>query len=154
MNDLIKSLSWDRIKIIWNKNPIKMAEFLGFLTVKTEISRDNIGYGTGWTERVGPNGLIISGGWVGGTEYLDTLQYGKNLHNPYNNYVTVFYLFEIMTEEGKFFFLNYYREDMKKKISEMEFNIENLESQITHKKESLKSSLDYLVEFGYKNTTP
>ena len=56
--------------------------------------------------------LIIRGGWVNGKEYLDSIQFGKNLSNPYNNYVNPFYLENIMIIEGKQFFINYYKEEI------------------------------------------
>jgi hypothetical protein len=38
--------------------------------------------------------------------------YGKNLDNPYNNFVNPFYIFDILNEDGKKFFLEYYAEDI------------------------------------------
>jgi hypothetical protein len=62
---------------------------------------------------VGDDDLVIKGGRFREGEFLDSLQYKKNLNNPYNNFVNPFYLFEIMSDEGKKFFINYYREDIE-----------------------------------------
>lgn len=103
-----KLLPADKIKINGNKAPIPMKLFLSFLTVKTQQQSDFLGSCTGWTQYTGDNRLIITGGIVGGTNYLDHILYGKNLNNQYNNFVNPFYLFDIMNEEGKKFFLEYY----------------------------------------------
>lgn len=115
MNAVIKNLEYNKIRINWNKNPIKMDLFLSFLTIPTEISRDHLGSDNGWTKRFNTEySLEISGGIVGGVNYLDSIRYGKNLQNPYNNYVNPFYLFEIMNDEGKIFFIDYYKEEILK----------------------------------------
>src|SRR5688572_9885530 len=107
MNNELKSafynkLQTDKIKIYWNKNPIRMDLFLSFLTVATERSQKHLGSDTGWTKHFNKEcNLIVSGGIVGNTEYLDSLEYGIKLSNPYNNYVNPFYLFDILTTKGK-----------------------------------------------------
>jgi len=108
----LKKMPGDKVKINWNKSPIEMELFLSFLMVDTTRSNDHLGYTNGWTRLYGDNDLTVGGGRVGGVEYLDNIQYGKNLDNGYNNYVNPFYLFEIMTGEGKEFFLNYYSDEI------------------------------------------
>lgn len=103
----------DRIKINWNKNPIEMEVFLSFLTVKTVQQHNFLGSDTGWTQYKGENGLVVGGGVVNGKHYLDSLKYGKNLDNPYNNYINPFYLFDIMTDKGKVFFVKYYEDEIR-----------------------------------------
>lgn len=87
--------------------------FLSFLTIKVERSHDHLGSCTGWTQLHNKGcQLIVRGGIVNGVEYLDSLQYGTRLSNPYNNYVNPFYLFDILNKEGKAFFLDYYADDI------------------------------------------
>lgn len=106
-------LQSDKIKINWNKNLIRMDLFLSFLTIPVERSHDHLGACTGWTQLYNKDHkLIIKGGGVSGVEYLDSIQYGTKLSNPYNNYVSPFYLFDILTKEGQQFFLDYYAEDI------------------------------------------
>jgi len=112
----LKKLSKDKIKMNWNKNPIKMDMFLSFLTIDVTRSSNHLGCCNGWTQLVGMDGLIIKGGVVNGIEYLDSLEYGKNLDNPYNNFINPFYLFQVLNNDGKAFFLNYYAEEIKKEL--------------------------------------
>ncbi len=112
MQEFYKSLSTDKIKINCNKMPIKMDLFLSFLTVKVNRQKNFLGSDLGWTKLTGENCLEISGGIANGAEYLDNLKYKKNLNNPYNNYVNPFYLFEILTDSGKKFFVEYYADEI------------------------------------------
>lgn len=106
-------LDKDKIQINWNKNPIQMVKFLSFLTVETIRTNDRLGSGNGWTLFENKDlKLKIGGGIVGGVEYLDTIEYGVKLANSYNNYVNPFYLFEIMNEDGKKFFFEYYQKEI------------------------------------------
>ncbi len=123
MNTELKScfydkLRGDKINISWNKNLIRMDLFLSFLTVQVERSYDHLGSCTGWTQLYNKERqLLIKGGLVGGVEYLDSLQYGIKLSNPYNNYVSPFYMFDILTKKGHAFFLDYYAEDIDNILS-------------------------------------
>lgn len=102
----------DKIRINWNKNPVRMDLFLSFLTVPVSRSHSHLGSDTGWTQLRGDDGLVVGGGIVNQVEYLDSIQYKKNLHNAYNNYVTPLHLFDIISYEGKEFFLKYYEEEI------------------------------------------
>lgn len=115
MNFLAK-LSYNKIKINNRKNLIKMEDFFSFLTVELKKSTSHLGHDMGWTEYNGDNNLIVGGGWFNGVEYLDSLKYKKNLDNPYNDFVNPFYLFEILNDEGKRFFLDYYSDDIEKEL--------------------------------------
>ena len=95
-------------------NPIKMKLFLSFLAVETTRSKSHLGSANGWTQYHGNNNLVIRGGLIEGVDYLDTIQYGRRLDNPYNNYVNPFYLLDIMTDDGKQYFLRYYQDDVAK----------------------------------------
>lgn len=116
--NFLKEIDTGKIKINSGR-PVKMGLFLSFLTVKTwRQEGDFSGSDCGWTEIFGDNGLIIRGGIVRDVEYLHSIQYGKNLGNPYNNFVNPFYIFDIMNVAGKRFFLDFYRDDIIGKISE------------------------------------
>ncbi len=125
MNEFLSELENKKININWNENPIKMDVFLSFLTVKVRIGTGHTGYDTCWTKRYGDNGLIIGGGVYKGVEYLDSLMYGEKLQNPYNNYVNPFFLFEILSDEGKKFFLDYYSEDIQKQLNKASSNLKS-----------------------------
>jgi hypothetical protein len=112
MNKFYKSINKDKIEINWNKNPIKMNFFLSFLIVDVERSKEHLGSYNGWTLLKGENGLEIGGGKVRDIEYLNSIRYGKNLDNSYNNFVNPFYLFDIFNEEGKRFFIEYYASEI------------------------------------------
>lgn len=110
---LIENLPNDKIEITHNKQPIKMQAFLGFLTVPVEIAKGFLGEDMGWTRRENKElKLIITGGCVAGVEFLDRLEYGHKLQNPYNNFVNPFYLWNILSGDGKAFFLHYYRAEI------------------------------------------
>jgi hypothetical protein len=114
MKEFLKALKSEKIKIRGNRKPVPMKTFLDFLTVKAERQDgDFLGKCNGWTEHFGDDNLLIKGGVVKGVEYLDSIVYKKNLDNPWNNLVNPFYLFEILNEEGKAFFLNYYKNDIE-----------------------------------------
>lgn len=116
MKKFLKKLPMDKIKINRNKKPIRMDLFLSFLTVDLDRPTRHLGDCNGWTRLYGDDNLDVSGGKVGGVEYLDSLKYKSNLDNPYNNYVNPFYLFEIMTSEGQKFFLDYYSDDIQEQL--------------------------------------
>lgn len=120
MKSLIDRLTNDKIKFNWNKNPIKMDLFLSFILVDIESNSECLGYGNGWREYVNSDiSLKIKGGLVHGYGVLlDSIQFGKNLQNKYNNFVNPFYLWDIMNNEGRKFFLEYYKEDIKKVLKD------------------------------------
>lgn len=133
--DFYRKFSLNKIQINQNKNPIRMDLFLSFLTIETEISRDHLGSSNGWTQRFNTErNLIIGGGVVHGVNYLDSLQYGNKLHNPYNNYVTPFQLFDIFTDEGKLFFIDYFKDEINKIIVSNKSDIENLKIELKEAK--------------------
>jgi len=134
---LIKELPHDKIKINWNKKPILMADFLSFLTIPVEKSTEHPGASTGWTRFFNKEYKLEVGGGIVNKHYLDSLQYGHRLQNQYNNYVNPFYLFDVLTPEGKTFFLKYYEEDIQKIINKQ------LEA-IIYAKQGLKQKEDLL----------
>lgn len=133
--EFYNKLPMDKIKINWNKKPISMSLFLSFLTVDVVRSVDHLGCDTGWTLLENKElRLRIGGGLVSGVEFLDSLQYGTKLGNPYNDYVNPFYLFEILNEEGRRFFLNYYAEDIDEILASVQSSIKSLETQLLYKR--------------------
>lgn len=119
-----------------------MKLFLSFLTVEVKRSSKHLGSDTGWTLLENNElKLKIGGGIVGGKEWLDSLQFGNRLNNKYNNYVNPFYLLGILTEEGKQFFIEYYKDDIDKILLGQRESISYLERSLVEKKEQLKSML-------------
>lgn len=150
MSILLK-LHYDKIAMNWNKNPIKMLEFLSFLKVPVVKSTDNLGIERGWTEYTGDNRLVICGGWVRGVEYLNTLKYKTNLHNPYNNYVGPFHIFDILTDEGKKFFLEYYKDDIHEAITTHKARIAATQNSLKQLKLQLKEMNTELSDVGFSS---
>lgn len=152
-------LQSDKIKINWNKNPIKMDMFLSFLTIPVERSYDHLGSDTGWTRLNNKeHKLIIGGGIVGNIEYLDTIQYGTKLSNQYNNYVNPFYLSSLLTRQGQAFFLKYYADDIDKIVSAEKDSIAFQERKLTHSK-NIMQGIEQEIELLKSNcnnlpTTP
>lgn len=120
MEAIISKLGNDKIKISQNKNPIKIETFLKFLNVEVQLSTNNLGYNNGWRERKGDNNLIISSGIIDGVDYLDSIQYGNKLANPWNNFINPFYMFDILNDDGKKFFIDYYKTDINKILNKYE----------------------------------
>lgn len=144
-------LPHDKVKINWNKNPIEMKLFLSFLTVEVKRSTDHLGSCTGWTLLENNElKLRIGGGIVNGKEWLDSLQFGTKLNNKYNNYVNPFYLLGILTEDGKNFFIDYYKDDIEKMVSEQKNSIAYLESSLSDKREQLKVMLSEIEGLSAK----
>jgi len=143
-NNFYKKLDANKIKINWNKNPVEMSLFLSFLKVEVVRCHNHLGSDTGWTLLKNDEfGLNVSGGIIGGKEFLDSLQFGKNLMNPYNNYVNPFYLFEILSKEGQDFFINYYKDDIDKILSVVKDRINGLKAQLLFQERLLD---DLLIE--------
>jgi hypothetical protein len=125
MKKFLRALDFDKVTINWNKNPIPMNLFLSFLTVEVERKTDGLGSSNGWTKLVGEDGLIIGGGIIKGVEYLDRLKYGERLDNPYNNHVNPFYMFGILNQEGRKFFVEYYKDDIQAILSKADERLSN-----------------------------
>ena len=147
MDKIISKLDYNKVNINWNKNPIKMDLFLSFLTIRMTRSRDHLGSTNGWTQLHNDEiQLVICGAFVRlndvTTEMLDSIQYKKKLQNQYNNYCNPFYLFDIMNDEGKKFFLNYYKEDIDKLIAQQKNSIKYMAEKIKTEKEGLKQWQD------------
>jgi len=143
MNSLIKKefyckLKDDKIKINWNKNPIRMDVFLSFLTIPVEIIIDHLGSNTGWTKRENKEAaLIVGGGILNGVEYLDSLQFGAKLSNAYNNYVNPFFIFGVMTKQGKSFFLDYYKDEILEIVERNKQSVVFFERRLQEQKDCL-----------------
>lgn len=123
INDPLKALinKLDNDKVDFRgSSKIKMRKFLSFLNVEVvQVEKGFIGCDNGWTQYVGDDCLIIKGGKVFelGGEYLSSIEYGKNLTNPWNNYVNVLCLWEILNQEGQKWALEVYQDDIDKIIN-------------------------------------
>ena len=121
-----------------------MSVFLSFLTVECERIENHLGSSTGWTRlEFKEKNLILSGAIVRNVEYLENIQYGNRLGNQYNNFVNPFALFDIMTIEGKRFFVDYYKSDIEDLI---EKNRKKLEL-IRHEQDLQKKVLNDLTVY-------
>ena len=108
-----------------------MDKFLQYLTVKTKLSRKNLGFDNGWRKRHNESeNLVITGGVMRGVEYLNAIEFGEKLQNPYNNYVNPFYIFHLMTSEGKAFFTRHYSDEIKKLIKGLNENVVEAKNKI------------------------
>lgn len=147
-------LESDKIKINWNKNPIKMDMFLSFLTIPVERSYDHLGSDTGWTKLYNKeHTLVVSGGIVGNIEYLDNIQYGIKLSNQFNNYVNPFYLFDILTKEGQAFFLGYYANEIDIIVSAEKDGIAFQERKLANSKKII-NAIEQEIELLKSNCKP
>lgn len=130
-NKFIKELDSDKYKITaWNKNLIPMDLLKSFLLVQIEKVKDHLGADTGWTLYKGDNDLMIKGGVFCGVEYLESIQYGNKLDNPYNNFVNPFYIFGIISRAGRCFFMNYYKAEIDALLNNKSNTVENLKAKV------------------------
>ena len=150
LKEFYKDIRDDKFKINKGGNTIKMDLFLSFLTVDTTRSESYLGKSNGWTRLENKeHKLFISGGYFKGTEYLDSLKYGNNLDNVYNDFVNPFYLFDVMNEKGKNFFLSYYKEDIKEVLNKKDSKIMELNDKIKQLKEDRNLFDNHFNELGF-----
>lgn len=146
--ELYSKLPKDKIKINFNKNPVPIEKFLSFLTVTTERVHDHLGESSGWTRFENKeNKLIVSGGICDGGHWLHYLEYGKNIDNPYNNFINPLQMLDILNDEGKRFFVNYYKTDIQKIIDKTKSDVSFIENQLKNAKvlrSQIKSETDKL----------
>lgn len=129
--EFYKKLDSDKIKINWNKNPIKMNLFLSFLKIDVQRCKNFLGSSTGWTKLINNEyNLIIGGGIIKSIEYLDNLQFGAKLDNIYNNYVNPFYLFNVLSNDGKIFFVAYYKDEIYNILKKSDQEVKDLRQQL------------------------
>ena len=123
--ELYAKLDRDKIGIAFNSDPIRMELFMSFLKVPVIKIKDHLGSSTGWTRYENEEiGLIICGG-ICRVEYLDSIQYAKNPSNKYNNYVNPFFIWDLLTNDGRKFFVNYYKNEILKIISDTKSALES-----------------------------
>lgn len=140
-NEFFSKLNANKIKMNGG-NPVKMSVFLSFLTIPIERVKSGFWSGNGWTHLTNKESkLEIKGGIVKGVEFLNTLEFGEKLNNPYNNYVNPFYLWGILNEDGKAFFLDYYKEDIENALQEQKDKIFNLGKSLLAEKGNLDKML-------------
>lgn len=129
--ELYGKLNSNKIEIANNSDPISMELFMSFLKAPVVKIKDNLGSSTGWTRYENEEiGLVICGGRVCGVEYLDSIQYAKNPSNKYNNYVNPFFIFDLLTNDGRKFFANYYKNEILKIISDTKSDLESAKKNV------------------------
>lgn len=113
------------------KNPIKMSDFLSYLTVPYEKrphwSGDRLStLYVNEEHKLRINGVIISG-----VEYLNHITYKSGMEGGISNMVNPFYIFHILSDEGKRVVSSHYKEDLKKvveqKVSEVQLKQTSLD---------------------------
>lgn len=140
-------LSDNKIKIgMFARDAIRMDDFLSMLTI-------DVGAGTvnfmDWTDRYNEeHDLFIKGGIYNKTEYLHYIQYGKNPSNPYNKFVTPFFIWDILTDDGKRFFMNLYKEDIAQLLHEKECEAEEKRRELVEINRVITSVKTDIAEFG------
>lgn len=123
--ELYDKLDSNKIEIAHNSDPIRMEQFMSFLKVPVVKIKDHLGSCTGWTRYENEEiGLVIMGGRVRGVEYLDSIRYAKNPSNKYHNYVNPFFIFDLLTNDGRKFFADYYETEILKIISDTKSALE------------------------------
>lgn len=128
-SDLIKKMP-DNYGINRTGGVIRMDILKSFLTVDINPC-DGLGSDNGWTYYKNNTGiLIIQGGCYKGVEWLDNIKYGNRLQNPYNDFVNLFGIWDILNEKGRKFVIDYYESDLKKVLDLKRREIETLEYKI------------------------
>ena len=118
----IKSLATqlDKDKISYrSENRLKMSSLLSFLDISFTTPESFLGKGNGWSCYYNAEyGIQIDGAFplgAGGVEYLSKIQVeGARLNSVYNDYVTIFSLWDFLNEEGRVYALSVYAEDIQK----------------------------------------
>ena len=129
--ELYDKLDCNKIQIAYNSDPIRMELFMSFLKVPVVKIKDHLGSCTGWTRYENEEiGLVIMGGRVRGVEYLDSIQYAKNPSNKYHNYVNPFFIFDLLTNDGRKFFADYYETEIMKIISDTKSALESAKKNV------------------------
>lgn len=79
-------------------------------------------WGSGiWTCYVGEGGLEIKTAMdENGVQYVDSIEYGRNLANIHSHHVSPFYIFDILNDDGKAFFKNFYKDAIAKHIAKLD----------------------------------
>ena len=143
-NEFIKEIDGDKYKITsWNKNLIGMDLVKSFMLVPIEKVKDHLGSDTGWTLYKGDEELRIKGGIFRGVEYLESIQYGVKLDNPYNNFVNPFYIFGIISRAGRCFFMNYYKAEIDAILNNKSNTVEILKAKVESSIENRDSAYKF-----------
>lgn len=147
--ELYSKLDYRKIQFYANPNPIDVNLFISFLTIPI----DRAGYVGEYTvqyQNLTHNLIIHAEAPTGKPVYLDSIQYKKRLCNAYNNYVNPFLLFDIMTEDGKKFFIDYYKDDINKLLDAKNAKFLKLKAEAEHAESELKTlqyETDSLFEY-------
>tara|TARA_B000000565_G_scaffold255758_1_gene237535 strand:+ start:51671 stop:52165 length:495 start_codon:yes stop_codon:yes gene_type:complete len=97
---------------------IEMKTFMSYFDIEfTEVEGDFLGKSNGWTRHENKEyNIEISGAYpreLRGVEYFNSVQVLRaKLDNPYNDFVSVFYLWNLLNPEGKAHFINAYADEI------------------------------------------
>lgn len=92
--------------------------FLSWLTVPVKKVETSC---FGWSTWKGDNGLCIKSDFVAnGTECVDSIYYGNRILSSASNAVNAFCIFDILNDEGKAFFKNFYKDAIAKQIAKLD----------------------------------
>lgn len=141
IEEFYRKMPQDKYRINSNNKLIRMDEFISFLpNVTLERSRNHLGSDNGWTKLINKDiSLEISGGIYNRVEWVDNIKYGNRLDNPYNDYVNPLYLWEIMSPEGRIFFLNYYKDEIDKYLKTMGEKVMGCKERLKESKANLSA---------------
>lgn len=124
---------------------IRMNVLKSFLIVDVK-PYNGLGSDNGWTYYKNDTGtLIIQGGYYKGVEWLDSIKYGNRLQNPYNDFVNLFGIWDILNEEGRKFVIDYYESDLKKVLDLKQKEIKDLEYRIELRNNEIKQINEVLL---------
>lgn len=146
--EIYKLLPYKKLEFNWNKNPIKIADFIDMLNIEVVSNTECLGYWNGWRsyENI-EHDLFIRGGIINGHGcLLDSIQYKKKLQNPYNNYVNPLFLGELLTKDGFNFFIDYYKDDILSLLEKSEKSIDFHAKQLALEKEKISSIKRLLIK--------
>jgi len=68
------------------------------------------------------------------------------MHNPYNNYVNPFFLFNLLNKEGKKFFVGYYADDIDDILEKSRNSIMELKQMVANSQEIYSTVLEEVEE--------
>lgn len=149
MKDFLKKLDKNKIDFNLNKNPIEVNTLISFLTVDVIKSKEHLGSYNGWTLFYGDDNLKLHGGLIKGVNYLNKIEYKKRLDNSYNDYVNPFYLLDILNDDGKKFFLEYYRDDIQKIKDDLKLKRIKAEEKLKETKDNESKTNEYWKSIGF-----
>lgn len=121
LNDVGKNFDYRKKEILFDR-------FKMFFDNTTFTLRDSyMGWGT-FDSDCGT--LVVHTASFDGGCYLDNVRHTSKANNPYNNFVNAIAYWNMLNENGRKFFLDFYREDILKIKTQKQSKILNYHSQI------------------------